>query len=268
VATVHFPYDRRSTFWGNASRSLYRLYATPLSRYDGVIIFSNEQKALLDDYGVPADNLHVIPNGVDVLKYLPGERTFKQDIHADFLITYMGRIDPEKNVDELLKVFAGLQVPPNFKLAIVGDGSELDRFRERHGDDARIVFTGWIAADEERVRILQGTDVFVLPSDVEGLSLAMLEAMACGCAVIATDAGADGEALADTGILIDPEDVEPQLRLALQILITHPDFAHSLGRRARERAVAHYSLERNIWRLINLYDHVQARSRAGSLSAP
>lgn len=256
VATVHFPYDRRSTFWGSASRSLYRLYATPLSRYDGVIIFSDEQKALLIDYGVPAEKVHVIPNGVDVRKYQPGASTFKSEIDADFLITYMGRVDPEKNVDDLLKVFVELRVPPTHRLVVVGDGTELDRLRSRYEHESRIVFTGWIASDEQRVRILQATDVFVLPSDVEGLSLAMLEAMACGCAVIATDAGADGEALGATGIIIDPESIQPQLQLATQILITHPDFAHGLGERARERVVEHYSLERNIGRLVELYNHV------------
>jgi glycosyltransferase involved in cell wall biosynthesis len=92
------------------------------------------------------------------------------------------------------------------------------------------------------------------------LSLAMLEAMACGCAVIATDAGADGEALGATGIIIDPESIQPQLQLATQILITHPDFARGLGQRARERAVDHYSLERNIGRLVDLYNHVLGRS--------
>lgn len=256
VATVHFPYDRRSTFWGSASRSLYRLYSTPLSRYDGVIIFSEEQKALLSDYGVPSETLHVIPNGVDTRRYQPGASGYKQELNADFLVTYMGRIDPEKNVGDLLKVFSDLSLPPSYKLVVVGDGSECERLRERYDSDSQVIFTGWIGADEQRIRILQASDIFVLPSDVEGLSLALLEGMACGCACIATDAGADGEALADTGILIDPESLQPQLRLALQILITHPDFARALGVRARERVVKHYSLETNIRRLVQLYSHV------------
>ena len=258
VATVHFPFDRRATFWGSASRSLYRLYATPLSRYDGVIIFSEEQKALLADYGVSPERLHVIPNGVDIRKYYPAASSYKEEIDTEFLVTYMGRVDPEKNVDTLLKVYSEMNVPPTFRLAIVGDGTEQERLKERYGHDSRVLFTGWIGSDEQRIRILQATDIFVLPSDVEGLSLAMLEAMACGCAVLATDAGADGEALGDTGILIDPEELEPQLRLGLQILITHADFARSLGGRARQRAVAHYSLDINLDRLTDLYRHVAA----------
>lgn len=262
VATVHFPFDRRATFWGSASRSLYRLYATPLSRYDGVIIFSEEQKALLADYGVSPERLHVIPNGVDIRKYYPAASSYKDEIDTQFLVTYMGRVDPEKNVDTLLKVYSEMNVPPTFKLAIVGDGTEQERLKERYGHDSRVLFTGWIGSDEQRIRILQATDIFVLPSDVEGLSLAMLEAMACGCAVLATDAGADGEALAETGILIDPEELEPQLRLALQILITHGEFGRELGARARERAVAHYSLDINLDRLTALYRHVAALAAA------
>jgi glycosyltransferase involved in cell wall biosynthesis len=257
VATVHFPYDRRSTFWGSASRSLYRLYATPLSRYDGVIIFSEEQKALLADYGVPPEVLHVIPNGVDTHKYRPGTPAYKDEVNAEFLVTYMGRLDPEKNVGDLLKVFNELSLPPSYKVAVVGDGTEGERLRERYEHDTQVIFTGWIASEEQRIRILQSTDLFVLPSDVEGLSIALLEAMACGCAIIATDAGADGEALGNTGILIDPEALQPQLRLAMQLLITHPEFARSLADCARQRAVKYYSIDFNIRRLVHLYTHVR-----------
>ncbi len=253
VATLHFPYDRRSTFWGSASRSLYRLYATPLSKYDGVVIFSEEQKALLADYGVPPELLHVIPNGVDTHKYRPDHSRYREQIDAEFLITYMGRVDPEKNVGDLLKVFGELKLPPSYKLAVVGDGTENDRLRERYEREPGVVFTGWIASAEERLRILQATDIFVLPSDVEGLSFSLLEAMACGCAIIATDAGADGEALADTGIVIDPEALQPQLRLALQLLIAHRDFACVLGMKACERAAQCYSLDTNVRRLMQLY---------------
>ncbi|MBI5877721.1 MAG: glycosyltransferase family 4 protein [Chloroflexi bacterium] len=265
VATLHFPYDRRTTFWGSASRSLYRVYASPLAKYDGIIVFSSEQSALLADYGVPAENIHVIPNGVDVGKYAPGPATYKRDVNADYLITYMGRVDPEKNVDTLLKVFSDMRVPPTHRLVVVGDGSELDRLRERFAAYTQIEFMGWVASDEQRVRILQATDMFVLPSDVEGLSLAMLEAMACGCTVIATDAGADGEALGDAGILIDPESLEPQLRLAMQVLIAYPEFARSLAGRARARAVTYYSLDANVGRLVELYGRMlgTAPARAG-----
>lgn len=262
VATLHFPYDRRSTFWGSASRSLYRVYASPLSKYDGIIVFSTEQRALLADYGVPPQNIYVIPNGVDVKKYAPGAADFKRDINAGYVITYMGRVDPEKNVDKLAKVFYELQTPPTHRLVIVGDGTELERLQDRYASHPQIVFTGWVSSFEQRLRILQGTDLFVLPSDVEGLSLAMLEAMACGCTVIATDAGADGEALADTGILIDPEALEPQLRLAMQVLLAHPAFARGLAERARERAVATYSLDTNIGRLVELYERMTGTAPA------
>ncbi len=263
VATVHFPYDRRSTFWGSASRSLYRLYASPLSRYDGVIIFSEEQKALLSDYGVPPAKLHVIPNGVDTHKFCPGPSNFKRDLNGECLITYMGRVDPEKNVGDLLRVFCDLSMPPSYKLVIVGDGSECERLRDKFETHPQIHFTGWVGSEEKRIGILQASDIFVLPSDVEGLSLAMLEAMACGCTVVATDAGADGEALGDAGILIDPETLQPQLRLALRLLITHQEFARSLARDGRERVVRYYSLDANIRRLVHLYRHVLPSNGGG-----
>jgi glycosyltransferase involved in cell wall biosynthesis len=106
------------------------------------------------------------------------------------------------------------------------------------------------------VSILRASDIFVLPSKVEGLSLAMLEAMACGCATIATDVGSDGEALRGAGMVLDPESVTAQLHLSLETLLAHPDFRRSLGAKARQRVEERYSLDKNIARVIHLYQTV------------
>src|SRR5918911_564320 len=71
VATFHVPYDSRFSLWQGISSALCRLYAQSLASYDRVIIFSEQQKALLVDYGVPEGIVEVIPNGVDVRKYSP-----------------------------------------------------------------------------------------------------------------------------------------------------------------------------------------------------
>lgn len=259
VATFHFPYDRRLSLWGGGSRALYRLYALPLAKYDAVIIFSQEQRELLASYGVPAERIRVIPNGVNVESYRPGASTYKDEIGAELLVTYCGRVDPEKNVGILLKVFQELELSPTHKLVVIGEGLEKEKLEDRYARDPRILFIGYIADDAQRIRILQATDIFVLPSEVEGLSLAMLEAMACGLTTIATDVGSDREALAGAGILIDPRELEGQLSLALRLLIDYPDFRRSLGEKARQRAVERYSLDANLERVVELYGELIER---------
>jgi glycosyltransferase involved in cell wall biosynthesis len=208
---------------------------------------------MLVDYGVLPERVRVIPNGIDVTTYSPGPSDFKTTIGASVLATYLGRVDPEKNVGDFLKAFRNLDLPADHKVVVVGNGMELASLRRKYREDHRIIFKGYVGELRERVRILRATDIFVLPSSIEGLSLAMLEAMAAGTAVIATDVGADAEALRGAGIVIDLASLEEQLTLALRVLIEYPDFRRSLAARARQRAVSMYSLETNIDRVVALY---------------
>ena len=96
--------------------------------------------------------------------------------------------------------------------------------------------------------------MFLLPSLVEGLSLALLEAMACGTACVATDAGADGEVLeGGAGIVISTQGVTTQLRTLLPVLRDQPVLTAELGQRARARALERYTLTGNIDALEKLY---------------
>jgi glycosyltransferase involved in cell wall biosynthesis len=253
VCTLHFPYDMHATLMGNLSRTMYRVYATILARYDRFIVFSQAQRKMLAGMGIAEERVAVIPNGVDEHVFSPGASTFKDELGASTVVTFLGRVDPEKNVGVLCDVFQRLDPPSETKLVIVGTGMEADALQRRFGGDARIIFAGVIKDVDKRVSILRASDVFVLPSKVEGLSLAMLEAMSCGCPTIATDVGSDGEALSGAGIVIDPEALQPQLHLALRTLLDYPDFRRSLGPLARRRVEERYSLNKNISQVIHLY---------------
>ena len=255
VATFHAPYDRRPSIWGFGSRLLYRIWATALARYDAVVIFSHDQKRILSDYGISSDRIHVIPNGVDTRLFRPGPSTYKQELDAELLVVYCGRLDPEKNVSTLLDAFCGLQLSPSSKAVIAGNGVEFERLRSRYAGEA-VVFPGLVEDTDALKRILQAGDVFVLPSEVEGLSIAMLEAMACGMATIATDVGGDGEALRGAGIVIDPIHLRGQLDLALRVVLENDVLRHTLGRSARRRVVSRYSLHKNIDQVMSLYEHL------------
>lgn len=255
VATFHVPYDRRLSLLGLGSRLLYRLWAIALAKYDAVIIFSQEQRHILAGYGVPIERIHVIPNGVDTEVFRPAPSTYKEEIGAELLIVYCGRLDPEKNIDALLQTFQSLELPPAHKAVIVGSGIEYDRLRNRYQSET-IIFTGLVNDKDELTRILQAGDIFVLPSSVEGLSIAMLEGMACGMATIATDVGCDAEALGGAGIVVDPHHLGSQLNLSLRVLIENPDLRLSLAEKAHQRVASRYSLQLNIDQVIELYQQL------------
>ena len=237
----------------------YQLYAPCLAHYDRVIVFSNLQRDLLIKLGVPAQVLAVVPNGVDTQRYCPGPSTAPVDLQAERLFVYQGRLSPEKNVEALLRGWRQADMGPHCKLAIVGSGPLEASLKLFYGDEPSILWLGYLAEDHRRIDLLRGADGFILPSLVEGLSLSLLEAMACGTACIATDAGADGEVLAEgAGIVLDTQRVSSQLQTILPIFRDHPEITQLLGQKARDRVLQRYTLTANISELEAIYHQVKA----------
>jgi glycosyltransferase involved in cell wall biosynthesis len=251
VATFHVPFDSRFSLWRGISSAVYRLYAQALASCDAVIIFGEAQREILASLRVPEHVIHVLPNGVDIDLFSPGPSRRRAELQADRVFTYVGRLDPEKNVDVLLRAFHDTRQPAT-RMVVVGGGVERRRLERRFGDRS-VVFTGVVTEKAAVVDILRGSDAFFLPSSVEGLSLAMLEAMACGVATVATDVGSDGDALRGTGIVLDPASLEAELRVAMKLLQEVPDICGLLGELCRRRATERYSLRTNLDGLIKLY---------------
>ena len=144
----------------------------------------------------------------------------------------------------------------------MGDGPLAASLKMFYGEDDSILWLGFVADECRRIEILRGADVFILPSFVEGLSLSLLEAMACGAACIATDAGADGEVLANgAGIVLDTQKVSYQLQTILPIFRDHPEMTQLLGRKAWQRVLELYTLGANMSCLENLYAQLLMENR-------
>ncbi len=258
VATFHPPFDRKlRNLTSGTQHLMYQLYAPFLAHYDSTIVFSQIQRDILVKLGVPLERVAVIPNGVDAVKYSPGPSGLKSELKADRIFVYQGRIAPEKNVESLLKAWKQCNFPAGNVLAIVGDGPLAASLQLSYGEDDGIVWLGFVADEERRIEILRGADVFILPSLVEGLSLSLLEAMASGLACLATDAGADGEALeGGAGVVLNTQRVRSQLQTLLPLFCDHPEMSQMLGQKARQRAIERYTLSQNITELEKLYAQV------------
>ena len=275
VATFHPPFDASlRNLTAGTQQLTYQLYAPALSKYDRVIVFSDLQAEFLARLGVREDRLAVIPNGVDTNQWSPSDPQPEQGITPPIgsamhqvrcrlgqerVFLYMGRVATEKNVEALLQSWR-LVAMQGCRLVIVGEGPLRSTLQNSYDDDD-VLWWGYEADLATRIALLQCAEVFVLPSLVEGLSLALLEAMASGCACVATDAGADGEVLAGgAGIVMSTLGVTSQLRTLLPVLRDQPVLTRELGRQARERVLERYTISRNIDALEQLYGELMRRA--------
>ncbi|MEB3294469.1 MAG: glycosyltransferase family 4 protein [Synechococcales bacterium] len=259
VATFHPAFDNQVRNWASGTQYLmYQLYAPALANYDRVIVFSYLQKDLLVKLGVPANRIAVIPNGVDVEKYSPGESKLRKRWQGKRVFVYQGRIAPEKNVESLLRAWKASNMGSNSLLLMVGSGPLLAPLKAQYGEEIGVKWLGFVAEERKRIEILRSADVFILPSLVEGLSLSLLEAMACGLACIATDAGADGEVLENgAGVIMrTTQPVTTQLQTLLPLFRDHPELTCLLGQKARERVLKRYTLSDNITQVEALYNTI------------
>ena len=275
VATFHPPFDASlRNLTAGTQQLTYQLYAPALSKYDRVIVFSDLQAEFLARLGVREDRLAVIPNGVDTNQWSPADplpepgitppigsamHQVRCRLGQERVFLYMGRVATEKNVEALLQSWR-LVAMQGCRLVIVGEGPLRSTLQNSYDDDD-VLWWGYEADLATRIALLQCAEVFVLPSLVEGLSLALLEAMASGCACVATDAGADGEVLAGgAGIVMSTLGVTSQLRTLLPVLRDQPVLTRELGRQARERVLERYTISRNIDALEQLYGELMRRA--------
>jgi glycosyltransferase involved in cell wall biosynthesis len=266
IATFHLPHGPAGSARGIVLQGLYRYHRRQMTHVDLCIALSDGQRDLLARAGYPSDRIAVIPNGVDVGAITPGPSSLKEELGARIVVQYIGRLDPEKRVAALIEAFLELELPADHVLAVAGDGVQrgrLARLAARH-DNVRLL---GLVSSGRALELLRGCDVFVLPSTAEGLALSLLEAMAAGCAIIATDAGEDGRALEGAGLVIPTHPLRPALDAALGRLLGDPDLRARLGQAARQRVVERYSMAGSADRVIAAYEKASATSAVASGTA-
>ena len=209
--------------------------------------------------GVREEKVRVIYNGVDTDRFSPGEPSPElydslNLEHGTRILGTVGRLIGDKGHRLFLEAAIGvLREDPGLRILVIGDGplrGELEHFVESQGIRDRVVFTGMRDDIPDLVRICTA---LIFPSYREGLSLALLEAMACGKAVIASDVGGNPEVIVsgESGFLFPSGDREALASYMKQLL--NRDMATSTGNLARKRVLEHFSIRTHVEKTAGLY---------------
>lgn len=232
---------------------------------DRIIANSEAVKDYLVDQGVDGGKIVTIYNGVNFERFRtgcdPAIRRAELGLPADAVLAgVVARVEPAKDHETLLRAVALVSSAlPRLHLAVVGGGGELARLREAAielGIGARVHFTG---PRTDAAEWLQSVDFSVLSSVKEGLSNTVLESMAAGRAMIATDVGGNGEVIVDgeTGFLVPPRDPR-RFADALARLASSDRMMNEFGRAGHKRVHSMFSVGRMVGRTESLYREIAA----------
>lgn len=190
----------------------------------------------------PDTEIQVIRNGIDSQQFQP--RSQPDLNRGKVAILFVGRLAEQKGLRYLLQTLPLLHESAEtpFELRILGDGpqrQEMESMVERMRLTNLVHFVGWVPSEEVKA-YLQDSDIFVLPSLIEGLPISVLEAMACGLPVVTTDTRGNNELVrsGENGFLVPVGDVE-SLATSLRVLIADLSLRKAMGERGRLVAAEH-----------------------------
>ncbi len=234
-----------------------RLTLRLLGKADRIVSLCSEATSELLSAGIPAERLQQISNGVDPALFTvrAGPRTAGKK-----LITFIGRLDGFKGVEHLLEAFRRvIESGVDASLKLIGNGPAEGNLRSLAASlkiQDKVSFRG---REENVLKELSETDVFVLPSLAEGMSNVLLEAMSCGLPVVATGVGGALDMIRHgrNGILVPPGDPEA-LRDAMVYLLGNESAAISLGKEARKTVEERFTLSGAVDCYRRLYGELNA----------
>ena len=220
-----------------------------MSVADGIVVSTDEERQdLIRHYEAPARNIHVIPAGVNLDTFQPVDQA---DARAELgikekrVILYVGRIEPLKGIDILLRAVPMLEYGEDLRVMVVGgnpsNDAELDRLKSltaELGISDSVTFTGSLPQNVLPT-YYSAADVFVLPSHSESFGLAPLEAMACGTPVVVSRVGGMKTFVnsGENGYLV-PWRCPESFAQRLDVLLANPELRDAMGQAARAKALS------------------------------
>jgi sugar transferase (PEP-CTERM/EpsH1 system associated) len=213
------------------------------------------------EWGVPAARVSVVHNGVSLIRANDSQEvraSWRRELgvgEADVLFGTVSTFRPVKDLHTMLQAMSLIvRDTPRAKLVLIGDGPqrlELELAAARLGLRSAVLFPGWRS---DATRLMPALDVFALSSVSEGISLALLEAMAAGVPAIATAVGGNCEIIrsADAGLLVPPR-APADLAQAMRSLVQDPSRRAALAAGGRRRVEDAFSLTRMVADYRQLY---------------
>jgi glycosyltransferase involved in cell wall biosynthesis len=239
---------------------------------EAIVPSAQQARGTARSYLLAASRLHVVPNGIDTEEFRAGDRAEARAALGlpgeDPLLICVGRLAPDKGVEVAIRALEGLDA--RVRLVVVGGGEEreeLERLAAERGLSERVVFAG--RQPQELVpTYLSAADIFLFPTQrEEAAPLVLPQAMACELPAVASSIGGITEVIdqpGENGILVPPGDVAA-LRAAVAPLLQDGALRERMGRAARARVEAEYTIERMVDGTLAIYRLALARMRTGHL---
>jgi len=242
-----------------ASLNFLHWLLTPLRRWifrkSFQIVANSEGLKKLSEEADPF-SVKVIPNGVDTAFFSPPQS--QRDAKDPFQFLFVGRLQLQKNINIILNQIAELKKETNFPflLHLVGGGEqkeELLRQAEKLGVSQQLIWHGWVDKDS-LVSIYHQVDCLLNPSLGEGMPNAVLEAMACGLPIIASQVPGNNELVehGETGFLVNLEAPE-KFREVMKAYMECPEKAYQMGGEAQKKVESQFSWEKTANAYLNLF---------------
>ncbi|HYR26334.1 MAG TPA: glycosyltransferase family 4 protein [Aquabacterium sp.] len=239
---------------------LYAALDQRLARFNDAAVAVSTPVAQVLQRHVPAERLHQIDNGIDTQRYRrqADRATARRQLGLDptqALIGFVGRLSREKGLPVLIDALTDPgQGMDACQVLIVGEGEmrpELEALIQARGLQDRVTLLG---NRRDTPLIYSALDAFVLPSLMEAFPMVLLEALACGCPVVATDVGEVRRIVThgETGLVVPAGDPQA-LRTALMTLLGQPEVAADLARRGLSRVTDQFSAEQMAQRYLQVY---------------
>jgi len=204
-----------------------------------------------------------IPNGVGLPKIVKADKIKKWGLKKDNYILTVTRLVGHKGVQYLIGAYKNLKT--NKKLVIVGDGAYTDNYvnelKAMAADNKKIIFTG-NQTDQALAELYSNAYLFVQPSESEGLSIALLEAMSYKRCVLVSDIRENTDVTINCGFSFKNKSIK-SLQAKLNYLLEQPQLVKKLGQSVRARVSQNYNWSKIISSTLKLYDGVASEKEVG-----